>query len=874
MILSSQIRKKFIEYFKSQGHRHLSSSPVVPHDDPTLLFTNAGMNQFKDLFLGKSKADYTRAVTSQKCVRVGGKHNDLDNVGHTSRHMTFFEMLGNFSFGDYFKEDAIKFAFEVTLNAFEFEFEKLWVTVYKDDDEAYEIWKKYVPEKRIVRLGEKDNFWAMGDVGPCGPCSELYYDRGPKFGNATSILEDTSGERYLEFWNLVFMQYNRFQDGKLEKLPNQSIDTGSGLERVISLKMGVDTVFGTDIMQHLLKDVEKISHVKYDPRNLNLAPAFHVISDHIRSLSFAIADGAQPSNVDRGYVLRKILRRAVRYGKRLQLNEPFLGKLVPSLIDVMGHDYPELVTAQGKIQEILTLEEENFHRTLKRGGNILNSIVDRAVNHPNKELMGEDLFKLKDTYGFPIEEILLIAKDTGLNANLEAYELLEEQAKERSRKAHQSTQQLASKNIYEAFVEKNGATEFVGYDKDSSEATIIGIVSHDEFVSCIEAGAEASIILDTTPFYAEKGGQVGDSGFIEHHAAKFQVEKTTSPYPGVVIHQGKVLKGTFIVGEPINALIDSEKRESIKAHHTATHLLHKALQDVLGAHIKQAGSLVDFDRLRFDFNHHKALTEEELNLIECMVNEKIKEKRAISTYEKEYEEIKNSGDIKQFFGDKYGKIVRVVDIDFYSKELCGGTHASNTADLIVFRIVKESSIGSGVRRIEAVTSYPAIQYLEDKELKLKKVSKALETDETKLFDRIQALQEELKTLKQDQKELKRMKNQAFKAALSQEKVTLNHLSMVCDLIDCEGSELGQIAMELSQEQHIDCVFLIAGNSFCLKLSKKILEKGVKALALVQMLKEDLGCMGGGKDDFAQGKVQNKDNLALAKAKISNWILSL
>jgi alanyl-tRNA synthetase len=874
MILSSQIRKKFIEYFKSQGHRHISSSPVVPHDDPTLLFTNAGMNQFKDLFLGKSKADYTRAVSSQKCVRVGGKHNDLDNVGHTSRHMTFFEMLGNFSFGDYFKQDAIKFAFEVTLNAFEFEFEKLWVTVYKDDDEAYEIWKNYVPEKRIVRLGEKDNFWAMGDVGPCGPCSELYYDRGEKFGKASSILEDVTGERYLEFWNLVFMQYNRFQDGRLEKLPNQSIDTGSGLERVISLKMGVDTVFGTDIMQHLIRNVEKISHQKYTPTNLDLAPAFHVISDHIRSLSFAIADGAVPSNVDRGYVLRKILRRAVRYGKRLHLNEPFLAKLVPSLVDVMGDDYPELKSSQSKIQEILTLEEENFHRTLKRGGNILTSIIDKALLNPKKELIGEDLFKLKDTYGFPIEEILLIAKDTGLSANLEAYELLEEQAKERSRKAHQTTQQIAGKNIFEGFAEKNGSCDFIGYSQPISDATIIGIVIQDQFSNMIEENSSGLLILNQTPFYPEKGGQVGDSGVIEHHLAKFAVEKTTTPFPGIIVHHGKVVKGTFLTGEPVQASIDQGRRDQIKIHHTATHLLHKALQDVLGDHIKQAGSLVDADRLRFDFSHHKALSQEELKTIEKAVNQKIHEHRNVKTYEKEYEEIKSSTDIKQFFGDKYGKVVRVVDIDLYSKELCGGTHVENTKDLLLFRIVKESSIGSGVRRIEAVAGTAAIEFLETKETLVYSVSQLLEVDQQKLLQRVETLIEEMKTLKQEQKELKKLKSQTFKSALLKEKQVVKNYSLVIDLIDCDPSDLQSITQEISQEGNVDVVFLVKDSQFCLKLSKKLVEKGAKALTLVQSLKEEIGCMGGGKEDYAQGKIQHKDKIALAKVKIADWVTSL
>lgn len=434
-MLSHNIKKGFIEYFKNKHHVNLPSSPVVPHDDPTLLFTNAGMNQFKDIFLGQRTVDYQRAVTAQKCIRVGGKHNDLDNVGHTSRHITFFEMLGNFSFGDYFKKEAIQSAFEVTTQVFGFDPEKIWATVYEDDDEAFQLWTSYLPSKRIVRMGAKDNFWMMGNVGPCGPCSELLYDRGKDFGSAKSPLEDSDGERFLEFWNLVFMQFNRDEAAHQTPLPNQSIDTGVGLERIVSLKMGTRSVFETDILTHLIHQVERQTQMTYSPQS-DLAPSFHVIADHVRSLAFAIADGAQPSNLDRGYVLRKILRRAVRYSKRLRINTPFLAHLIPTLIECMGDDYPELKEAEGRICEIITQEEENFFRTLKRGGNILSSIIENAQKKKDKQITGEEAFKLKDTYGFPLEEILLIAKDTGLAVNIESFELLEHKAKEISKKAH------------------------------------------------------------------------------------------------------------------------------------------------------------------------------------------------------------------------------------------------------------------------------------------------------------------------------------------------------------------------------------------------------------------------------------------------------
>ena len=461
-MLTQEIRSKFLQYFKDKQHAIIASSPVVPHDDPTLLFTNAGMNQFKDVFLGKTVRDYKRAATSQKCIRVGGKHNDLENVGHTARHLTFFEMLGNFSFGDYFKAEAIQFAWEVSTQLFGFEPERIWPSVFREDDEAFEIWTQYVPADRITRLHEKDNFWVMGDTGPCGPCSELYYDRGPKYGSANRLIDDPDGDRYLEFWNLVFMQFNRTSPLDIKALPKPSIDTGAGLERILSLKMGVESVFETDVLRSLIAQVEQISGVSYDPANEKLAPAFRVIVDHLRCLSFAIADGVQPSNIDRGYVLRKVLRRAVRYGRMLGMEDPFLAKILPRLIETMGGDYKELLKGQSRIAEILTGEEEAFLRTLHRGGNILNQVIEKA-QIGDKKISGDDAFKLKDTYGLPIEEILLIAKDSTLTVDVERYHVLELEAKERSRSSQKATQQVVSENLYTSFAEKHGTTEFIGY---------------------------------------------------------------------------------------------------------------------------------------------------------------------------------------------------------------------------------------------------------------------------------------------------------------------------------------------------------------------------------------------------------------------------
>ncbi|OGN64605.1 MAG: alanine--tRNA ligase, partial [Chlamydiae bacterium RIFCSPHIGHO2_12_FULL_49_9] len=715
-MLSQEIRRSFLNYFKSKGHTIVPSSPVIPHDDPTLLFINAGMNQFKDVFLGKSKRDYVRAVTTQKCIRVGGKHNDLDNVGHTSRHLTFFEMLGNFSFGDYFKKEAIAFAWEVATQVFALEAEKIWVSVYKDDDEAHALWEKHIPVNRIVRFGEKENFWAMGETGPCGPCSELLYDRGEKYGPAKNPKEDFSGERYLEFWNLVFMQFSKDASGKMEPLPKKSIDTGSGLERVASLKLEVDSVFQTDILRGLIAEVETISGKTYDLQNTTLAPAFHVIADHIRSLSFAIADGVQPSNTDRGYVLRKILRRAVRYGRTLGLQRPFLAGLLPRLISSMGEDFPELKGAENRITEILTLEEEAFIRTLQRGGQLLGQVIERSQKEAQK-ITGEDAFKLKDTYGFPLEEIQLIAKDENLDVDLKRFQELEDEAKNKSRKAHKTEAQKFDPNFFADFTK----THFDGYQHTSTESKLLGIVMGGQFVSHIESGQEGILLLDKTPFYPEMGGQVGDTGEIQKGTNAFQVYDTTAPFPGVIAHLGKMGSGTLKKNDQVVASIDVKRRVEIRNNHTATHLLHWALQKVLGPHIKQAGSLVDEKRLRFDFSHHKPLSPAELKEIERLVNEKIRENLPVQTYELSFEEAQKRSEIKQFFGEKYGDRVRVVDIEF-SKELCGGTHALRAGDLGLFKIAKESSIAAGVRRIEAVTGKYAEELIEAGEAILQSAS--------------------------------------------------------------------------------------------------------------------------------------------------------
>lgn len=878
MLTTQSIRRKFIEYFKARGHVHLPSSPVVPHGDPTLLFANAGMNQFKDIFLGKQKSDFARAVTSQKCIRVGGKHNDLDNVGHTSRHMTFFEMLGNFSFGDYFKKEAIAFAFEVAMNVFEFEKERLYVSVFESDDEAYELWKEHIKESHIIRLGAEENFWTMGPVGPCGPCTELLYDRGEAFGPAKHPLEDKTGERFPEFWNLVFMQYNQDDKGRQTPLPRPSIDTGAGLERVLAFKQGFQSAFETDVLREIIHKIESLSGIKYE-KSAETAPAFHVIADHLRSLSFAIADGAQPSNVDRGYVLRKILRRAVRYAKRLKIEKPFLSHLLPTLIACMDEDYPELKVSQSRIEELLTQEEENFLATLKRGGNILGTIIEKARGTKNKQISGEAAFKLKDTYGFPLEEILLIAKDAGLEVNIESFELLEHKAKELSKTAHVKQMQMASDNEYQSFVEKHGTSTFIGYEKEALESSIIGIVKDGRFVDRLDEGEAGEILLEETPFYAEKGGQVGDMGHLTHHKAEFEVTDCKSPYQGVICHIGSCKTGTLLVGEPVFAAIDKERRAKIAANHTATHILHKALSDLLGSHIKQAGSLVEEERLRFDFHHHKGLTLEQLRDIEHTVNARISKNSHVITREIPYTAAQKDPEIKQFFGDKYGKEVRLVEIaEGGGKELCGGCHVSEVGKVGLFRITKEASIGAGVRRIEAACGKEALEYMYTQENLLYKLAGKLEVAPSKIEERAMALLEEIETLKLELKQMKKAQASLVLQELVHKATKFKGKTLVLEKITLDPKELSHLAQDVMDKTHADAVFLAAIHEgrcqMILKLAASFLEKGEKAGDLIKKAAKHVKGSGGGKPEMAQAGGEDPSGILTAIEELRGHLESV
>lgn len=863
-MLTREIRRNFLEYFKKREHTVLPSSPVLPHDDPTLLFTNAGMNQFKDVFLGRSTRDYTRAATSQKCIRVGGKHNDLDNVGHTTRHLTFFEMLGNFSFGDYFKKEAIQFAWEVSTQVYGFDPDRIWPTVFQSDDEAFELWTQYVPASRITRFGEKENFWAMGETGPCGPCSELLYDKGSHYGSGTTPSEDPSGERFLEFWNLVFMQYNKDASGTAHPLPKPSIDTGAGLERLISLKMGVETVFETDVLRSLIEQVEQISGIPYHLHDPQKSPAFRVIADHLRCLAFAIADGVQPSNLDRGYVLRKILRRACRYGRQLGLDNPFLARIMPRLISEMGDDYPELVRAEQRICEILTLEEESFIRTLRRGGNMLNQIIERSTSH-NKIISGDDAFKLKDTYGFPLEEIQLIAKDDGLAVDIERFEALETEARERSRSSQKVVHQIAEENIFSNYLNEHGPTQFIGYDTLKCSSKITALWKEGKPVQELQEGEEGWVMLAQTPFYAEMGGQIGDTGVLTDGKNQFKVTQTTSPFKGIVAHHGIVVSGSLQEGKTLTAEVDQIRRQQIANHHTATHLLHWALHEVLGEHVKQAGSVVEPHRLRFDFSHHKSLSAEELQKIEDLVNEKIRHNTPVVSDEIPYQEAQKRSEIKQFFGEKYGAIVRVVDIGGYSIELCGGTHTQALGTLGLFKIAKESSIAAGVRRIEGVTAGEAHQLIRENEALIETLSQLLKSPTGKVLERVEKLIEENKKLANEIKEIRKGEIAQTVKHLSEKVETIGGRPFVAAEVTLPPEDLRTCAEELYQKFPSGLVILAAASA---PDKCQLIGRGEFAQEVIKGIAPLVEGSGGGKAGSAQagGKSPQGIKEALLKSK--------
>ncbi|WP_305857410.1 alanine--tRNA ligase [Balneatrix alpica] len=871
---SAEIRQAFLDYFKSQGHEVVASSPLIPGNDPTLLFTNAGMVQFKDVFLGTDPRSYRRATTSQRCVRAGGKHNDLENVGYTARHHTFFEMLGNFSFGDYFKQDAIHFAWEFLTSAqwMNIPKEKLWVTVYASDDEAYAIWRDEVgvPADRIIRIGDNkgapyasDNFWAMGDTGPCGPCTEIFYDHGEDVLGGPPGSPDEDGDRYIEIWNVVFMQYNRTADGQMHPLPRPSVDTGMGLERISAVMQGVHSNYEIDLFQNLLRAVAEVTAAE-DPSNHSLK----VIADHIRSCAFLITDGVLPSNEGRGYVLRRIMRRAIRHGHRLGATSSFFHKLVAPLVAEMGEAYPELAKAQAQVERVILKEEEQFAKTLDQGMRILEQAIAELQS---KVIAGDTVFKLYDTYGFPVDLTGDIARERGLELDMPGFEQAMEAQRERARAASQFGVD------YSQTLQVEGQTEFCGYEHLQDAGKVMALLCDGNKVEQLSAGMEAVVVLDKTAFYAESGGQVGDSGVLSWAGGRFAVRDTTKEGK-VFLHHGRMLEGELQLDQVVQTEVDQARRQAIVLNHSATHLMHEALRRILGEHVQQKGSLVAPDRLRFDFSHFEAVSAEQLQQVEAMVNEQIRANQDVQVQLMQLEEAKAAGAMA-LFGEKYEDEVRVIRMGegsgAFSTELCGGTHVRRTGDIGLFRIISESGVAAGVRRIEAVTGSEALRYVDQSEQALRQLASALKANRESVLSKAEALLERNRLLERELEQLKLKLASSAGNDLAAQAAEINGVKVLVtkvegvepkalrDLLDQLKNKLGSAVVLLATESD-GKVSLVAG------VTKEVTAK-VKAGDLVREVAERLGGKGGGRPDMAQGGGTDVAALPAALAQAQDWL---
>ena len=867
---TAEIRQAFLDFFHSKGHQVVASSSLVPHNDPTLLFTNAGMNQFKDVFLGLDKRNYSRATTSQRCVRAGGKHNDLENVGYTARHHTFFEMLGNFSFGDYFKHDAIQFAWELLTSEkwFALPKERLWVTVYESDDEAYEIWEKEVgiPRERIIRIGDNkgapyasDNFWQMGDTGPCGPCTEIFYDHGDHIWGGPPGSPEEDGDRYIEIWNIVFMQFNRQADGTMEPLPKPSVDTGMGLERIAAVLQHVNSNYDIDLFRTLIQAVAKVTGAT-DLSNKSL----RVIADHIRSCAFLIADGVMPSNENRGYVLRRIIRRAVRHGNMLGAKETFFYKLVGPLIDVMGSAGEDLKRQQAQVEQVLKTEEEQFARTLERGLALLD---EELAKLSGDTLDGETAFRLYDTYGFPVDLTADVCRERNIKVDEAGFEAAMEEQRRRAREAS------GFGADYNAMIRVDSASEFKGYDHLELNGKVTALFVDGKAVDAINAGQEAVVVLDQTPFYAESGGQVGDKGELKGANFSFAVEDTQK-YGQAIGHIGKLAAGSLKVGDAVQADVDEARRARIRLNHSATHLMHAALRQVLGTHVSQKGSLVNDKVLRFDFSHNEAMKPEEIRAVEDLVNTQIRRNLPIETNIMDLEAAKAKGAMA-LFGEKYDERVRVLSMGDFSTELCGGTHASRTGDIGLFRIISESGTAAGVRRIEAVTGEGAIATVHADSDRLSEVAHLLKGDSNNLADKVRSVLERTRQL---EKELQQLKEQAAaqeSANLSSKAIDVNGVKLLVSelsgvepkmlrtMVDDLKNQLGSTIIVLATVAE-GKVSLIAG------VSKDVTDR-VKAGELIGMVAQQVGGKGGGRLDMAQAGGTDAAALPAALASVKGWV---
>ncbi|MFH3008087.1 alanine--tRNA ligase [Klebsiella pneumoniae] len=867
---TAEIRQAFLDFFHSKGHQVVASSSLVPHNDPTLLFTNAGMNQFKDVFLGLDKRNYSRATTAQRCVRAGGKHNDLENVGYTARHHTFFEMLGNFSFGDYFKQDAIKYAWELLTgeNWFALPKEKLWVTVYETDDEAFDIWANEVgvPRERIIRIGDNkgapfasDNFWQMGDTGPCGPCTEIFFDHGDHIWGGPPGSPEEDGDRYIEIWNIVFMQFNRQADGTMEPLPKPSVDTGMGLERIAAVLQHVNSNYDIDLFRDLIASVAKVTGAT-DLTNKSL----RVIADHIRSCAFLVADGVIPSNENRGYVLRRIIRRAIRHGNMLGAKDTFFWKLVAPLIDVMGSAGDELKQQQAQVEQVLKTEEEQFARTLERGLALLDEELSKLKGDT---LDGETAFRLYDTYGFPVDLTADVCRERNIKVDEAGFEAAME---EQRRRARESSGFGAD---YNAMIRVDGASEFKGYDHLELNGKVTALFIDGKAVDSVSAGQEAVVILDQTPFYAESGGQVGDKGELKGAGFSFAVSDTQK-YGQAIGHIGKVASGSLKVGDAVQADVDEARRQRIRLNHSATHLMHAALRQVLGTHVAQKGSLVNDKALRFDFSHFEAMKPEEIRAVEDLVNAQIRRNLAIETNIMDIDAARASGAMA-LFGEKYDDRVRVLRMGDFSTELCGGTHAARTGDIGLFRITSESGTAAGVRRIEAVTGEGAMAILHAQSDQLNDIAQLLKGDSHNLGEKVRAALERTRQL---EKELQQLKEQAVaqeSANLSSKAEEINGVKLlVSELTGVEPKMLRTMVDDLKNQLGSTIVVLatVADGKVSLiaGVSKDVTDR-VKAGELVGMVAQQVGGKGGGRPDMAQAGGTDASALPAALASVKGWV---
>ncbi|EHR9462693.1 alanine--tRNA ligase [Salmonella enterica subsp. enterica] len=867
---TAEIRQAFLDFFHSKGHQVVASSSLVPNNDPTLLFTNAGMNQFKDVFLGLDKRNYSRATTSQRCVRAGGKHNDLENVGYTARHHTFFEMLGNFSFGDYFKHDAIQFAWELLTgeNWFALPKERLWVTVYETDDEAYEIWEKEVgiPRERIIRIGDNkgapyasDNFWQMGDTGPCGPCTEIFYDHGDHIWGGPPGSPEEDGDRYIEIWNIVFMQFNRQADGTMEPLPKPSVDTGMGLERIAAVLQHVNSNYDIDLFRTLIEAVAKVTGAT-DLGNKSL----RVIADHIRSCAFLVADGVLPSNENRGYVLRRIIRRAVRHGNMLGAKETFFYKLVGPLIEVMGSAGEELKRQQAQVEQVLKTEEEQFARTLERGLALLD---EELAKLQGDTLDGETAFRLYDTYGFPVDLTADVCRERNIKVDEAGFEAAMEEQRRRAREAS------GFGADYNAMIRVDSASEFKGYDHLELNGKVTALFVDGKAVEAINAGQEAVVVLDQTPFYAESGGQVGDKGELKGAGFTFAVDDTQK-YGQAIGHLGKLSAGALKVGDAVQADVDEARRARIRLNHSATHLMHAALRQVLGTHVAQKGSLVSDKVLRFDFSHNEAMKPSEIREVEDLVNAQIRRNLPIETNIMDLDAARAKGAMA-LFGEKYDERVRVLSMGDFSTELCGGTHASRTGDIGLFRIISESGTAAGIRRIEAVTGEGAMATVHAQSDRLNDIAHLLKGDSQNLGDKVRAVLERTRQL---EKELQQLKDQAAaqeSANLSSKAVDLNGVKLlVSELAGIEPKMLRTMVDDLKNQLGPTVIVLatvVEGKvSLIAGVSKDVTDR-VKAGELIGMVAQQVGGKGGGRPDMAQAGGTDAAALPAALASVQGWV---